>query len=229
MISGIDLVTLMDFWFDSERQSIYTAIPARVESYDASGPEVDVTPVVGRLWRDRDEGYTEASALPKLTGVPVQFPAGGGCGVTFPIAEGDYVLLLVSTFALSRWYKDGAEIEQTDHLTHQLEQSIALPGLFHKGSKFTDLADANNVKIGEDGAENQIVIEPGGEIKIGATASSYAAKADLVQSEISALWTALNAHTHTGVTTGGGSSGPPAGAGIPGSAGSVAADRVKVK
>lgn len=64
-------------------------------------------------------------------------------------------------------------------------------------------------------------------LKLGATASEYVALAQKVDTALADFRTWANAHVHTGVTTGGGSSGPP---GTPlGSAASVAAAKVKAE
>lgn len=66
------------------------------------------------------------------------------------------------------------------------------------------------------------------ELRLGSdSAAAFVALADLVDSRIAAIRTAFNAHTHTGVTTGSGSSGPP-GAALAAQA-SVAAGKVKAE
>lgn len=230
-----DLLRFMDVWWSWQRMSVYTTVVARVESYDAATQTAKVVPVTGTLWRDRDTGTVKARALPALTGVPVLFRRGGGMGLAEPLVADDYVLVMVSTFGIARWFdgttaelknKPDGQYTQPDHLTHQLEQCFILPGAFNSENAFTDLASAADLRLGKDDDEAQIHVTDGGEIKLGATATELAARADRVESEIDALWTAVNGHVHNALGA------PPAanpGIGLPGTAGSVGADIVKVK
>ena len=72
----------------------------------------------------------------------------------------------------------------------------------------------------------KVFLKANGEVHLGQqVATNFVALANLVDARFAALVTHINAHVHTGVTTGGGSSGPP---GAPlASQATVAASKVK--
>src|SRR5260363_61552 len=70
---------------------VWTALPGSVQAFDAHALTVTVRPaiqgVVRRLDRETATVRTEAVELPLLGDVPVFFPRGGGCTLTFPVQK----------------------------------------------------------------------------------------------------------------------------------------------
>ena len=176
------------------------ALPARVETYDATKQRVTVQPLILDGYTD-ENGDRQAERLPVINGVPVVFPGGGGFRVTFPIAVGDVVLLVFSSSSLDRWLALGGEVDPEDDRRHDLNDAIAIPGL-HSFAAPLATAPTSTLSIGKDGGGPTIEIGAS-DIQVGGS-SALATKAD-----IDALRTWLTTHTHAGVTTGGGVSGVP--------------------
>jgi hypothetical protein len=91
---------LLDLVMTSRLRELHTALPCRVESYNASKQTADVLPMIKRQVPDGDGGYT-LEDLPVLPNVPVAFPrGGGGFFMSFPLQKGDFVFVVFSERAI---------------------------------------------------------------------------------------------------------------------------------
>lgn len=165
------------------------AIPASVQSYDRATQKASVKPLIRSVLTDSD-GTRVAEGRPIINDVPVVFPGAGAYSITFPLAAGDTVLLVFSQASLDKWLSSGGEVDPLDPRRFALSDAIAIPGLrpFSAPVEGTD--------------DTAMVIQSGGEIHAGGTQQLA------LKSDVDALRLVLNAHVHSGVTTGPGSSGP---------------------
>lgn len=207
---------------EASQAGLHVSTPGIVESYDPATQTATVKPTLPRPSLTRD-GY-EFLDLPVLPRVPVVFPRAGGFFLSFPVAKGDRVMLVFMDRSLDQWIELGREGDPRDGRTHDLSDAVALVGLYPVSEPLAD-AHAANMVLGKDGG-GQIHLKPSGEIHIGSeNAVDFVALAALVLSELQAIKTAHDLHTHTGVTTGPGVSGTPV---LPMPApSSVAASKVK--
>lgn len=187
--------TIYDLAFAKRAASIRVALPGRIESYNASTQKANVQPLILEEHTD-DIGERQIERLPVVTDVPVCFPGCGGMRVTFPVKVGDTVLLVFCSSSIDRWLARGGEVDPEDTRHHNISDAIALPGLFDFAhvptSAPTDalVLHSTKIQLGADDASDPV-----------------ARKSDL-----QAIVNALDTHAHTGVTTGAGTSGPPASA-----------------
>lgn len=190
---------------------INTCMVGTFVSYDASKNRAVVIPSAKKKFPDgRTLDY------PHIYDVPVVFPssAGGSMGVTFPIKRGDGCLLVFSQENIQAFL--GAESPEYDNARYQLNDCIAIPGLysnatqganpsgvclFFGSSKVTldstgfhgELSDGTMFKFG-NGFQGQL--SDGTNFSIGG--------GDLVVNGIS-----LTKHTHGGVESGGSNTAGP--------------------
>jgi len=178
---------------------VHTSFPARVESVrrDGTGWLVDVKPQ-GLRHLPKRGGGTVTEELPVIPDVPMLWPVAGGWGMSMPIEAGDHVLVVASEHAIGEWRSRGEVCDPGLRGRHDLNGCFALPGAATAGRFFADALGAaaeSGIVIGKDGGI-QIAISTS-EIKLGRSASSYAAKADAVLDRLQAIVTGFNAHTHT--------------------------------
>ncbi len=109
-------------------RNTYTAIPAiitdvsRLESHN----QVSVQPAIQTILSN---GTT--FELPIIPEVPVQWPAGGGAVITFPIAVDDDVLLIFSMKSIAEWgASSGGTVEPFDQRMHNLSDAYVIPSIF---------------------------------------------------------------------------------------------------
>ena len=119
----------------TERESLYTALPGRVVAFDAETQTATIQP----LYKAKFNGV--ATAMPELLEVPVVFPRGGGYAITFPIKPGDGVQLMFQSRNSDLWYNEGGEQEAFSARMHDLSDAVAIPGLEPSPRALEDVQD----------------------------------------------------------------------------------------
>jgi len=140
----------------------HTVLPGRVERYDAAKQVVDVQP----LLKSRivlEDGTLADESFPVLVSLPVVFPGAGGFRITFPVKQGDGVVVVFAEASLDRWQKLGGE-QATDGRRFHLADGIALVGL-HDDTKVWTGASESDLTIGKDGGPQ--VVMKAAEVHIG--------------------------------------------------------------
>lgn len=141
---------------------LWTALPARVQTFYGSEQAVDVEPLI------KDSEYV----LPVLPRIPVVYPRGGGLALSFPIGAGDTGLVVFSTLSLDDWRSNAQVQTPTDIRRHSLTGGVFFPGLVPGNASLT--ADPTAMRLGSTSGPAQ-----------------YIALANLVQAEFTTLKTAL--------------------------------------
>lgn len=208
---------------------VHTAMPCRVQSYDASLQVADLVPLVRCAVHDPDGGITHED-YPVLPCVPVVFPRTTDHFIAFAIQPGDMGLAVFCEDAIGHWRVGGGDVTDPGFLgRHHLGAGVFIPGLFDRSKKLvnapvfvadpgsprlvvgSDAADGTRVTFNSDGSLKitrgstvVLQIDADGTVHIGgAAASQFVALANLVDSRLSSIRTWLNTHTHpeTGGTT----------------------------
>lgn len=195
------LAELLRLFAGAELSDVHTAIPCRVESYDAAKQFVNVQPVIKRAFLDA-EGVRQVERLPVIVNVPVQFIGGGGFRVTFPIAAGDTGMLLFSEASLDVWLSQGGEVDPRDERRFSLADGVFLPGVRSSANALTD-APTDRMTLGLDGGI-QIHID-GDSIRLGTNEDAqldYVVLYQKLRTDLEELKLKFNSHIHGGVTTG---------------------------
>jgi hypothetical protein len=121
------LENILTNYLESYMQDVYTCMPAIVLNVKDMGQlRVDVKPLVNHRYKD---GIT--TEYPTLSNVPLVMPCSLSAGVTFPINQGDTVLLLCSQKDLT-FFKEGADRphEPNTRRWNNLNDFVAVAGLF---------------------------------------------------------------------------------------------------
>jgi hypothetical protein len=114
---------------DAHAAGIHTALPGRIESFDASKQRANVQPLLKRGFTKSDDSRG-VERLPVVTNVPVVFAGSGANTITWPISVGDVCLLVFAEGSLDRWlFLGGDECDPQDDRRHTLTDGIAICGL----------------------------------------------------------------------------------------------------
>ncbi len=206
-----DMPEILEAFWDGRIADVFTALPAKVKAYDSATQTADLELIV-KAPRAVDDEPVEHEALPVVPNVRVIFPSATGVAITFPIAVGDTCIFVVSSVAFAQSRQAGITSDAV--LLHR--NSLTCGGWAFPCA-FVDTDTLSSA------AEDAICLEHPSKIMIGAAATQKIARADLVDSRLDAIENWLATHTHTGVTTGPGSTGtPPPGAPV---GSSTAADK----
>ena len=106
---------------------IQTALPGIIQSFDPQSMTCTVQPAINGQVRD-ETGALTGVELPLLVDCPVQFPAGGGCTMTFPMAPGDECLVVFSSRCIDSWWQSGGIQAQPELRMHDLSDGFVLLG-----------------------------------------------------------------------------------------------------
>ena len=192
---------------------VYTAIPCRIiRVVDAKAGIVDVQPLIN-LTDDTDQSYVR----PTILSVPLQTPASGASVVHIPVKEEDIVLCVFSMRGLDAFKSgDGTPAAPTDFRMFDKRDAIAIPGIFpfemHPNLKrvlpFNPDALSLSSNIGTP-LENTVELsEVGVKTQMGAAILNVTHIGIDITGVLTINGMPYIGHTHSGVTTGTGFSGP---------------------
>lgn len=225
-------------WVEHALADVHTAMPARVQRYDATTQTADLVPLV-RNAVELPDGTIAHEDLPVLPCVPVLWPRTADHFIAFALAPGDMVLVVFCESAIGHWRVGAGGITDPGDLRrHSLSHGVAIPGLFHRGKKLANAPAGSGTNgalqtndpvlvIGSDGSGVRIAIKVGGSLDItlagtvvasfdattgvwsfGGAGAKLVALAEYVDARLSSIRTWLNGHTHP--TPSGASSAPTA-------------------
>ncbi len=188
------------------------ALPGIIQSFNPDTVTCEVQPAL-RGQRTTSDGKTVSVALPLLVDVPVVFPRGGGCTLTFPVGKGDECLVVFADRCIDFWWQNGGVQETVDPRMHDLSDAIAIVGPMSQREKIGAISQdsaqlrtddgAAFIEIATDGAitmtSPQVTIN--GPLQVNGEIHSTG---DQVAGGISQM-----THKHGGVQSGGGTTGGP--------------------
>ena len=195
-------------------------VPGIVQSYDAAQQTVTVQVAVRELFnKDGEETWTE---IPLLLDVPIVFPRAGGYVLTLPINQGDEVLVCFGDACIDAWWQNGGVQNQIDIRRHDLSDAFAIPGPWSQPRRVSNYS-TNSCQLRNEAGTAYVEID-GSVVNIKASVVNIDAGAINTRGtgggnvnisgtvNISGGHTTIDGrsflgHTHTGVETGGGSTG----------------------
>lgn len=207
MVDTPTLGTVIRQAIEEELVELHTAIPGKVQTFNAASQVADIVPQFKRVIREAD-GTRAPETLPVIPSVPVLFPRAGAFFFSFPIVSGTTGLIILAEYSIDRWRQGGEQADPGDTRRHGLSGAVFLPGLSVAADTIGDFDPARMV-FGVDGS-NGIDLDAAFTRLGMAAATEGIGLGTALQSFLATLKTYLDTHVHTGVTTGGGSSGPPA-------------------
>lgn len=140
----------------------HTCLPGVILTYDYKTQKATVQPSLRKVYQTGENPLVQD--MPVLNAVPVIFPRSGSTSLSFPIAKGDRVLVLVSERSLDQWINSTEEqVTPQDPRQFHLADAVCIPGLY----PFSDaLPLENNEDFVISHGESRITIKKDGEIDI---------------------------------------------------------------
>lgn len=200
----------------SERKKINeklrVAMPGIIQSFDAEAVTAVVQLAIRYIERDNNGNQT-TNDYPLLVDVPVVFPRGGGCTLTFPVKEGDECLVIFADRCIDFWWQSGGVQEPADGRMHDLSDAFAIVGPQSQAKKITGIS-TTATQLRTDDGEAFIELATGGAVTI--TSPQVTINGPLqVNGEMTSTGDQIAAgisqtgHTHGGVESGGSNTGGP--------------------
>jgi hypothetical protein len=144
---------------DEFQSRLWTALPCIVHSFDPVAMTIEAQPAIGGVDRAAD-GVMSAVTLPLLQDVPVIFPRGGGCTLTFPVAAGDECLVIFSSRPIDAWWQSGGVQRPASARMHDLADGFAFVGPMSQ-SRVLSGVSTTQVQLRTDDGQTHIAIDPG--------------------------------------------------------------------
>ncbi|MBP2167720.1 phage baseplate assembly protein gpV [Erwinia toletana] len=202
--------------FDALANSVFSmmrvSLPGIIQSFNAETVTCTVQPAIKGSAPDQ-LGNTLSTELPLLLDVPVVFPRGGGCTMTFPVNKGDECLVLFSDRCIDFWWQNGGIQEPVDPRMHDLSDAFALVGPQSQAEKISHIS-TSAVQVRTDDGNSFIELTQGGRVTIKSALvtiegdlqvnGSVTSSGDQIAAGIS-----QSGHTHGGVQSGGSNTGGP--------------------
>lgn len=141
--------------FKSERETtknqIRVALPGIVQSFDPDAVTAVVQPAIRSVETDND-GNRVTKNYPLLVDVPVVFPRGGGCTLTFPVKAGDECLVIFADRCIDFWWQNGGVQEPVDDRVHDLSDAFCIVGPQSQAQKISGISTSAAQLRTDDGA-----------------------------------------------------------------------------
>lgn len=103
------------------------SMPGIIQSFDPDAVTAVVQPAIKGV--EQDESGADVSVnIPLLVDVPVIFPRGGGCTLTFPVSAGDECLVIFADRCIDFWWQSGGIQEPVDGRMHDLSDAFCIVG-----------------------------------------------------------------------------------------------------
>ncbi|WP_312740924.1 Gp138 family membrane-puncturing spike protein [Cedecea neteri] len=133
------------------KDQMRVAMPGIIQSFDAATLTAEVQPALRSVQQNND-GTTSTQDYPVLVDVPVIFPRGGGCTLTFPVKAGDECLLIFADRCIDFWWQSGGVQETVDSRQHDLSDAFAIVGPQSQAQKISGISMAAAQLRTDDGA-----------------------------------------------------------------------------
>lgn len=223
-----DLSATLSTERDITKDQIKVAMPGIIQSFDPDTVTAVVQPGL-RCVQNNNDGTTTTTEYPLLVDVPVVFPRGGGCTLTFPVKAGDECLLIFSDRCIDFWWQSGGVQEPVDTRQHDLSDAFAIVGPQSQAKKISGISMAGAQLRTDDGAAyvevaagHKITVQTPGKLTANAQGGTEITSPEIkltgnvivtgditATGEISGKGKILSTHTHSGVEKGNDNTGAP--------------------
>ncbi|EFJ8095999.1 hypothetical protein AXX78_001904 [Escherichia coli] len=193
----------------SVMSALRVSMPGIVQSFDPDAVTVVVQPAIKGHEPDSN-GINQSTTLPLLVDVPVVFPRGGGCTLTFPVKAGDECLVIFADRCIDFWWQSGGIQEPVDERMHDLSDAFCIVGPQSQAKKIGGIS-TSAVELRSDDGETKLSLNPASGAINGTAPGGFNlnglkilsdGRLQLVDGSI------VDKHTHGGVEPGGSSTAP---------------------
>lgn len=149
---------------DGRQVSVWTAIPGIVQTVNFTNMTCSVQPSIMGAIVDQNNVATSVT-LPLLVDVPIVFPSAGGFTITFPMAQGDEVLVVFSSRCIDAWWQSGGVQQPMEARMHDLSDGFAIPGPKSVPKAISSIS-STGCQIRNNAGTTYVEISGNGKIKI---------------------------------------------------------------
>lgn len=216
-----DVEEMLRIAIDGLLAMAWTGLPGYIVSFDAAS--VTATVQLGiQGSTENPDGSQSFTNYPVISGVPVEFPGGGGCRLTFPVKEGDECWVSFSSRAMGAWKQYGGIQVPNDPRRHHIADAVCRIGPMSQANKLANVS-TSTVQLRSQDNSTYIELDPTGQIvnvvapggmKFTTPNAHFTGNITSDQTitgstDVVGGGKSLKSHVHSGVQSGGSNSGPP--------------------
>ncbi|KAB0554614.1 Gp138 family membrane-puncturing spike protein [Pantoea stewartii] len=153
-----DLAETLKSERETTKNQIRVAMPGIVQSFDSDAITAVVQPAIRSVETDND-GNRITKNYPLLVDVPVVFPRGGGCTLTFPVKAGDECLVIFADRCIDFWWQSSGVQEPVDDRVHDLSDAFCIVGPQSQAQKIGDIS-TSAVELRSDDGSTKLSLNP---------------------------------------------------------------------
>ncbi|MGG5988406.1 Gp138 family membrane-puncturing spike protein [Salmonella enterica] len=135
----------------SVMSALRVSMPGIVQSFDPDTVTAVVQPAI-KGYEPDSNGVSQSTTLPLLVDVPVVFPRGGGCTLTFPVKAGDECLVIFADRCIDFWWQNGGVQEPVDDRVHDLSDAVCIVGPQSQAQKISGISTGAAQLRSDDGS-----------------------------------------------------------------------------
>lgn len=163
-----DLQTAILLSVQGYMAEVWTCMPGIVEAYYPTGAQAgtaDVNVALQGLWKNPQGTTPTWNMITKLTCCPVKFPKGAGLGCTFPLQQGDEVILIFASRCIDAWWQQGGIQVQAELRMHDLGDGFVVPGVWSQPNTPANLP-TDSIRLGKLDGSAYLEVTSGGVVNI---------------------------------------------------------------
>lgn len=216
----VDDTEIFDLNYERAKSGLRVSLPGTIKSFDPESVTCEVELSTFGLSATAKRGSTSVDRIksedgyyPVIQDIPVVFPRGGGCTLTFPVKAGDECLVIFSDRCIDFWWQNGETQNTSRTRSHSFSDAFVIPGPQSQAKKISSISTSAAqlrtddgsafVEVAADGAVTitspQITLN--GPVQVNGAITSTGDQTANGISQIN--------HTHGGVESGGSNTGKP--------------------
>ena len=186
--SRSSLETAIQAGIDAALKELHTCLPGEIVSFD---PVEQTADIQLSIKRKQSGGLVN---IPVLKEVPIRYLAGSTYTITFPLVEGDNVLVVFAERSIDTWLVNGGIQDPADIRKHSFSDAFAFPMMYSQSGKIANF-DNDNMQIRTRDGSAEITIKANGDIELNGNGDTAVRFSDL-KTAFDTLKSEFNAHTH---------------------------------
>lgn len=216
----VDDTEIFDLNYERARSGLRVSLPGTIKSFDPESVTCEVELSTFGLSATAKRGSTSVDRIksedgyyPVIQDIPVVFPRGGGCTLTFPVKAGDECLVIFSDRCIDFWWQNGETQNTSRARSHSFSDAFVIPGPQSQAKKISNISTSAAQLRTDDGAAF-VEVDAGGAVTITSPQitlngpvqvnGAITSTGDQTANGISQI-----NHTHGGVESGGSNTGKP--------------------
>lgn len=149
--------------------NMWKALPARVTSVNLVAQTIEAQPLIQAKVRQDDNSVVDVT-LPLVINCPIVWPRAGGYALTFPVKQGDEVLIIFADRCIDQWWQTAEVSPQIDLRMHDLSDGFAILAPTSQPKRLSDVS-STSVQLRNTANDCTISITDDGDVTITATGS----------------------------------------------------------